>query len=170
MSEEARKPKYFDHLRVRDELNGVTGEVERRAIVRRNVDDEADHFKNCNAGFDFDFDSPEALEAWAEVEETAEQLVRGESTTGHLSGALSCWKVGICERYIAAGRAKTEAARKEETTPAAAHEADEDTTTLEPPAHAAPRPKTGAKARTTSPRKDPPPKPPGATSQGSLFG
>src|SRR5437764_1659441 len=104
-----KTPTFFDYFNVRDELRGAAGVEERRRIISKHVLANTRHFHKNHAEFTFDFDTPRVRELWAHVEETAEQLSRGECDVGHLSGAIQAWQVTICEEYLERGRARHEA-------------------------------------------------------------
>ena len=101
----ARTPTYFDWMNLRDELRGVESIEERRAIVSKHVLANTRRFHTHHSGFDFDYWTPRVREIWDGIEETAEQVVTGEKTEAHLSGAIQAWQVTICEEYIERGRA-----------------------------------------------------------------
>ena len=169
----AKAPTYFDYLNLRDELRGVESVEERRAIVSKHVLAAFRHFHHNNAGFDFDYGTPRVRELWAGVEETAEEVERGEKTEAHLSGALSAWQVTVCEEYLERGRAERAAGadaavsapaerppaaeRKEVAASEEANDGGEQT-----PAKTKRRP-------ASRPAKTPP-APPAPSPQGSLFG
>ena len=170
----AKAPTFFDHLNLRDELRGVEGIEERRAVISKHVLAAVRHFHTNHAEFPFDYDTPRARELWAGVEETAREVERGEKTEAHLSGAFSAWKVTICEEYIERGRAEREAQSRiaagvlaerplaaERKEVAAGADAKNERT----PATAA-----GPTRRAPSRPKTPPPTPPESSPQGSLFG
>ena len=169
----AKPPTYFDWMNLRDELRGVEIVEERRAIISKHVLANTRRFHTHHAGFDFDYWTPRVREIWDGIEETAEQVVTGEKTEAHLSGALSAWQVTVCEEYLERGRAERAAAADaavsapaerppaaERKEVAAGEEANDDggQTTAEPKRRAPSRP-----ART-------PPAPPAPSPQGSLFG
>lgn len=168
----ANAPTYFDHLNLRDELRGVEGVGERRAVISRHVLAAFRHFHHNIAGFDFDYDTPRVRELWAGVEEAAEDVERCEKTEAHLSGALSAWQVTVCEEYLERGRAERAAADAAVSAPAerppaaernevaASEEANDDGE--QTPAKTKRRP-ASRPART-------PPAPPAPSPQGSLFG
>lgn len=170
----AKAPTFFDYLNLRDELRGVERVEERRAIISKHVLAAFRHFHRNHAEFPFDYDTPRVRELWAGVEETAREVERGEKTEAHLSGALSAWKVTICEEYIERGRAEREAQSRiaagvpaERTLAAERKEvaAGADAKNESAPATAA-RPARRAPSRP----KTPPPTPPESSPQGSLFG
>lgn len=170
----AKAPTFFDHLNLRDELRGVEGIEERRAVISKHVLASVRHFHTNHAEFPFDYDTPRARELWAGVEETAREVERGEKTEAHLSGAFSAWKVSICEEYIERGRAEREAQSRlaagvpAERPPAAGRKevaAGADAKNESAPATAA-----GPARRAPSRPKTPPPAPSESSPQGSLFG
>jgi hypothetical protein len=170
----AKAPTFFDHLNLRDELRGVEGIEERRALISKHVLAAVRHFHTNHAEFPFDYDTPRVRELWAGVEETAGEVERGEKTEAHLSGAFSAWKVTICEEYIERGRAEREALSRvaagvpvERPLSAGRQEvaAGENAKNESAPATAA-----GPARRAPSRPKTPPPMPPESSPQGLLFG
>ncbi|MFL6284562.1 MAG: hypothetical protein ACJ74Q_15560 [Pyrinomonadaceae bacterium] len=176
----AKAPTFFDYFNVRDELRGITGVEERRAIISKHVLANTRLFHTNHSEFPFDYDTPRVRELWAGVEETAEQLARGECEIGHLGGSIQAWQVTICNEYMERARSTRQDERIAEETPAAQVNTD--------PAEAPPdfvskecaegtRPKQGAGKRETPRRRAPrppaeptPAQPQPSSPQGSLFG
>jgi hypothetical protein len=170
----AKAPTFFDYLNLRDELRGVEGVEERRAVISKHVLAAVRHFHTNHAEFPFDYDTPRARELWAGVEETAREVEHGEKTEAHLSGAFSAWKVTICEEYIERGRAEREAqSRLAAGAPAErplAAERKEAAAGADAKNESVPATAAGPARRAPSRPKTPPPTPPESSPQGSLFG
>jgi hypothetical protein len=175
-----KTPTFFDHFNVRDELRGVSGVEERRAIISKHVLANTRHFHKNHAEFPFDFDTPRVRELWAHVEETAEELARGECDVGHLGGAIQAWQVTVCEEYLERGSAGRET---EEAHTAESSTAPEDDATNPPDIESKKESAASRKAKrgresgdssrrrpAQSPRKAPPAQPQSSGPQGSLFG